>query len=152
LIMENKVRLEFTHQSQIARITMNAPKANILDRAMMLSLAATFEELTAQSNVKAIVLAGTSQHFSFRATIEEHLPDQISDTLADLRQLLLKMMRAAAPLIAGSLPSQQWPRGARFLSVQAQEQDRQHTQDCSRGCHDLGSNAADAGLARGSLE
>src|SRR6478672_10392241 len=55
LIMENKVRLEFTHQSQIARITMNAPKANILDRAMMLGLAAAFEELTAQSNVKAIV-------------------------------------------------------------------------------------------------
>jgi cyclohexa-1,5-dienecarbonyl-CoA hydratase len=104
LIMENKVRLEFTHQSQIARITMNAPKANILDRAMMLSLAATFEKLTAQSNVKAIVLAGTGQHFSFGATIEEHLPDQISDTLADLRQLLLKMMRAAAPLIAGSPP------------------------------------------------
>lgn len=98
--MENKVRLEFTHQRQIARITMNAPKANILDKGMMLGLGAALDDLAVQKNLKAIVLAGAGSHFSFGASIEEHLPDQISDTLAHLRKLLLKMVAAPAPMIA----------------------------------------------------
>lgn len=98
--MEKSVRLEFTHQGQIARITLSAPKANILDKAMMLGLGAALDELPAQANLKAIVLAGAGPHFSFGASIEEHLPDRISDTLAHLRELLLKMTLAPAPLIA----------------------------------------------------
>jgi cyclohexa-1,5-dienecarbonyl-CoA hydratase len=98
--VENKAELEFTHHGQVARITLAAPKANILDKTMTIGLMAAFEELTAQSNVKAIVLAGDGQHFSFGASIEEHLPPQISETLAHLRQLLLKMALAPAPLIA----------------------------------------------------
>ena len=98
--MENKVRLELTHHSQVARITLAAPKANILDRAMMRSLGAVLEQLAGQSNLKAIVLAGAGPHFSFGASIEEHLPAQISETLAHLRQLLLKMAATPAPMIA----------------------------------------------------
>ena len=98
--MENKVRLELTHNGQIARITLAAPKANILDKAMMLGLGAALDELAAQKNLKAIVLAGAGAHFSFGASIEEHLPDRIGDTLTHLRKLLLKMAAAPAPMIA----------------------------------------------------
>jgi cyclohexa-1,5-dienecarbonyl-CoA hydratase len=98
--MENKVRLELTHNGQVARITLAAPKANILDKAMMLGLSTALEELAAQKNVKVIVLAGAGAHFSFGASIEEHLPDRIADTLEHLRNLLLKMAAAPAPMIA----------------------------------------------------
>ncbi|HEY5030085.1 MAG TPA: enoyl-CoA hydratase-related protein, partial [Candidatus Angelobacter sp.] len=96
--MENSIQLELTHCGQVARITLAAPKANILDKAMMLGLYGTLQELTAYRNLKAIVLAGAGPHFSFGASIEEHLPNQISDTLAHLRKLLLKMALAPAPL------------------------------------------------------
>lgn len=98
--MDKKVRLELTHNGQVARITMAAPKANILDRAMMLGLGATLDELAAQENLKAIVLAGEGAHFSFGASVEEHLPDRIGATLAHLGNLLLKMAAAPAPTIA----------------------------------------------------
>jgi cyclohexa-1,5-dienecarbonyl-CoA hydratase len=98
--MENKVRLELTRNGQVARITLAAPKANILDTTMMLGLGAALDELAAQKNLKAIVLAGAGAHFSFGASIKEHLPDRIGDTLAHLRNLLLKMAAAPAPLIA----------------------------------------------------
>jgi len=100
VIVENKVRLELTHNRQVARITLNAPKANVLDRAMMLGLDAALDELAAQKNLKAIVLAGAGAHFSFGASIEEHLPNRIGDTLTHLRNLLMKMAAAPAPLIA----------------------------------------------------
>ena len=98
--MEKSVRLELTHGGQVARITLSAPKANILDKAMMIALGEALEELTARGNLKAIVLSGAGPHFSFGASIEEHLPDRIGDTLAHLRKLLLKMAVAPAPLIA----------------------------------------------------
>jgi len=100
VIVENKVQLEITHDGQVARITLAAPKANILDKAMMLGLGAVLEKLAAQENLKAIVLSGEGPHFSFGASIEEHLPDHISDTLMHLRNLLLKMAAAPAPTIA----------------------------------------------------
>ncbi len=98
--MENKVRLELTYNGQVARITLAAPKANILDKAMMLGLGAALDELTAQKNLKAIVVEGAGAHFSFGASIEEHLPDRIGDTLMHLRKLLLKMAAAPAPMVA----------------------------------------------------
>jgi cyclohexa-1,5-dienecarbonyl-CoA hydratase len=98
--VENKVRLELTHNGQVARIILAAPKANILDKAMMLGLSAALDELAAQKNLKAIVLAGAGAHFSFGASIEEHMPDRIADTLAHLRKLLLKMAATPAPMIA----------------------------------------------------
>jgi cyclohexa-1,5-dienecarbonyl-CoA hydratase len=67
---------------------------------MMLGLGAALDELTAQKNLKAIVLTGAGAHFSFGASIEEHLPDRIADTLAHLRNLLLTMAAAPAPIIA----------------------------------------------------
>lgn len=100
VIVGNKVQLEFIHQGQVARITLNAPKANILDRAMMLDIGAALEKLAAQENLKAIVLAGAGAHFSFGASVEEHLPDRIGNTLTQLRNLLLKMAVAPAPTIA----------------------------------------------------
>jgi cyclohexa-1,5-dienecarbonyl-CoA hydratase len=98
--VDNKVRLELTHNGQVARITLAAPKANILDKAMMLGLGAALDQLAAQENLKAIVLAGEGAHFSFGASIEEHLPDRIGDTLLQLRSLLLKIAAAPAPTIA----------------------------------------------------
>ena len=98
--MENKVRIELAHNGQVARVTLAAPKANILDKAMMLGLSTALEELAAQKNLKAIVLAGAGAHFSFGASIEEHLPDRIGDTLAHLRNLLQKIAAAPAPMIA----------------------------------------------------
>ncbi|MGZ4896360.1 MAG: enoyl-CoA hydratase/isomerase family protein [Candidatus Angelobacter sp.] len=98
--MENEVRLEITDRGQVARITLAAPKANILDKSMVLGVGAALEQLAAQTNLKAIVLAGAGPHFSFGASIEDHLPDRISDTLTNLRKLLLKMAMAPAPLIA----------------------------------------------------
>jgi cyclohexa-1,5-dienecarbonyl-CoA hydratase len=98
--VENKVRLELTNNGQIARITLAAPKANILDKAMMLGIDAALDELGTQKNLKAIVLAGAGAHFSFGASIEDHLPDRIADTLMLLRNLLLKMAAAPAPMIA----------------------------------------------------
>ena len=98
--MDQKIKLQLTHEGQIARITLAAPKANVLDQDMMHQLMTTLDHLSGYRNLKAIVLAGEGAHFSFGASVQEHLPRQISNTLLKLRRLLLKMGAAHAPLIA----------------------------------------------------
>lgn len=94
-----KIRLEFTHQERVARITLAAPKANILDRSMMRELESALS-LCAGRELNAIVLAADGPHFSFGASVEEHLPDQIAEALHGLHALLRRVAEAPAPVIA----------------------------------------------------
>ncbi len=94
-----KVRLEFAHEDQVARVVLNAPKANIVDQEMMADLESAFDQLAARRDLKAIVLIGEGPNFSFGASVQEHLPEQISATLTRLHALLRRIAEAPAPTI-----------------------------------------------------
>lgn len=95
-----KVRLEFLHDGQVARVVLAAPKANIVDRVMMFDLMAAFHTLRTHEELKAVVLTADGPHFSFGASVEEHLPEQIGETLSRLGNLLREIAAAPAPTIA----------------------------------------------------
>lgn len=94
-----KIRIEFTHDERVARITLAAPKANILDRAMIGELDAAVSHCSNRA-LNAIVLAADGPHFSFGASVQEHLPNQIAGTLQALHTLLRRLNKAPAPVIA----------------------------------------------------
>jgi len=96
----NKVRLEFEQMEQVARVTLAAPVANIIDQAMMTALESAFGHLAGRRDLKAIVVTGEGPNFSFGASVEEHLPEQISGTLRQLHALLRQIAEASAPTIA----------------------------------------------------
>lgn len=96
----NKVRLEFEHEEQVSRVILAAPRANIIDRAMIAELELAFDQLSARRSLKAIVLTGDGPNFSFGASVQEHLPEQISGTLTRLHALLRRVADAPAPTIA----------------------------------------------------
>ena len=95
-----KIRLEFEHDEQVARVVLAAPKANIVDRAMMAELESAFDGLATRRDLKAIVLIGEGPNFSYGASVQEHLPEQIAGTLARLHRLLRRIAEAPAPTIA----------------------------------------------------
>ncbi len=94
-----KIRLELRHDDQLALITLAAPKANILDRVMIRELDAAFEDV-ARRELNAIVLGADGPHFSFGASVQEHLPEQIEETLRVLHGLLRRMCESPAPVVA----------------------------------------------------
>ncbi len=96
----DKVRIEFTHQEQVANVTLNAPKANVLDCAMMGDLCEAFSALQYRQDLKLVLVRGEGPHFSFGASIEEHLPGRIADTLQRLNILLWEIVKAPAPTVA----------------------------------------------------
>ena len=95
-----KIRVEFEHEGQVARVVLAAPKANIVDQAMMAELESAFDGLATRRDLKAIVLTGEGPNFSFGASVQEHLPEQISGTLTRLHALLRRIAEAPAPTIA----------------------------------------------------
>ncbi len=96
----NKARLELEHNGQIATVVLATPKANILDRVMMADVHKIFEELVSRRDVKAIVVTGDGPNFSYGASLQEHLPEHMTGTLAQLRELFLLVAEAPAPTIA----------------------------------------------------
>ena len=95
-----KVSVELTNTGHVARVLLASPKANILDRKMMLDLRETLAGLNWDGKLKLVLLGSEVPHFSFGASIEEHLPDQIGRTLVQLRELLRTVALLPAPTLA----------------------------------------------------
>ncbi|MGZ8868860.1 MAG: enoyl-CoA hydratase/isomerase family protein, partial [Thermoanaerobaculia bacterium] len=95
-----RAKVELQREGRIARVHLAAPKANILDRGMVTELDHIFEQFASLQELRAIVIEGEGLHFSFGASVEEHLPDQIEGALARLGGLLRRVAGAPAPTIA----------------------------------------------------
>lgn len=71
------IRVERLDGGALWRVFLARPKANIVDRAMTAALTALWQEAAAARDLKAICLEGDGPHFSFGASVQEHLPDQV---------------------------------------------------------------------------
>ena len=97
---EAKARLTFEHDDRVARVTLAAPRANILDAEMMDDLESVLEQLQTRRGLHAIVFSGEGPNFSFGASVEEHLPEKIGPTLRRLHELLRRMIDLPTATIA----------------------------------------------------
>lgn len=95
-----QLKLMFEHDGRVARLVLNAPRANVIDANMMASLQQALVQLESRTRLRAIVLGAEGPHFSFGASIEEHLPEAIEATLRRLHALLHRLQSAPAPTIA----------------------------------------------------
>lgn len=99
-----KIRLAFTHENQILTITLNAPRGNVLDREMMAELVQAMAEQGRAASVKALVLQGEGDHFSFGASVPEHqkeLAPLMLKTFHDLFRALIASNKPCMALVRG---------------------------------------------------
>ena len=75
------------------------PKANIIDGAMIGALRDGLENAAGNHRLKALLLCAEGPHFSFGASVEEHLPDQCAAMLGNLHQLVLQLVRFPVPVL-----------------------------------------------------
>ena len=84
----------------IWRVTIGGSKGNILDATVMDALADVFRRAAAEPHLKAICLEGQGAHFSFGASVPEHLPPLVDGMLARFHGVLLTMLDSAVPVLA----------------------------------------------------
>ena len=97
---DKRAKLELTDEGKVARVYLADPRPNIVDIAMMEDLTEILDGLTDRRDLVAVVLGAEGPHFSYGASVPEHLPDQIGQALAGLHGLIGKLLELPAPTIA----------------------------------------------------
>lgn len=85
---------------QVLRLRLARPKANIIDAEMIGALSAALETHAGDKRLMAVLLDADGPHFSFGASVEEHLPEQCADMLAKINSLILQMLSYPVPIVA----------------------------------------------------
>lgn len=91
------VRIE--NDNRILRLTMARPKANIVDADMINALKNALVENKDNRSLAAVLLDAEGPNFSFGASIEEHLPGQFAEMLAQLHDLARQMTAYPLPIL-----------------------------------------------------
>ena len=86
----------FEEGGALARVVFDGGKGNVLDRELLASLRALLREVEA-TPVKAVVLEGAGDHFSFGASVEEHRPAKVRAFLSDFHALFRELL--ARPVV-----------------------------------------------------
>ena len=94
------VRIERLDGGELWRVFLARPKGNVLDEEMIDALSAVFDEAQGATDLKAICLSADGPHFSFGASVQEHLPGRVSGMLRTFHQLIVSMADAAVTTLA----------------------------------------------------
>jgi len=99
-LADGPVRLQEHEGGALWQISLATPTANILDRQKMGLLAELFARAGEAKGLKAIVLAGDGPHFSFGASVSEHLPGQYPAMLSAFHTLIDCLLDASVVTLA----------------------------------------------------
>jgi cyclohexa-1,5-dienecarbonyl-CoA hydratase len=92
-----KVWLE--RDGALLRLRLARPKANIIDAAMIGALAQAFAAHRDNAGLLAVLVDHEGPHFSFGASVEEHLPGACEQMLASLHGLIGAMLEWPRPIL-----------------------------------------------------
>lgn len=94
------LRATTERDGQILRLTLARPKANILDAGLVGALRDEVRAIPRDGPLKLVVLDHDGPHFSFGASVEEHLPDAVGGMLASFHALFRELDAADVPIAA----------------------------------------------------
>ena len=95
------VRHDVSSEGAVHTITVDKPPGNVIDIALCEQLRAAIAVAAGDGEGKVLVLRGAGKHFSFGASVEEHLPDQAPEMLAAVGGVARDLIGFPYPTIAG---------------------------------------------------
>ena len=94
------IRVETLEGGAVLRLTLATPKANIIDLEKIEALTRRFEAARTDGELKAIVIDAEGDHFSFGASVPEHLPGQFERMIPAFGHLFRVMLDTPVTTIA----------------------------------------------------
>jgi cyclohexa-1,5-dienecarbonyl-CoA hydratase len=99
--MSSPVRSSAEHSGQIERIVLDRPRGNVLDLEMLSAIRDRLQEISADPGpCKLLVFEGAGSHFSFGASVEEHLPNKVGRLLPAFHGIFWDLERLSIPTAA----------------------------------------------------
>ncbi len=83
----------------LLRLRLARPKANLVDATMIAALHAALGQYRRHVMLRGVLLDAEGPHFSFGASVEEHLADKCAAMLESLHALLLELLEFPVPVM-----------------------------------------------------
>lgn len=93
------LKVWFEADGRLLRLRLNRPKANLIDAAMIAALDGALAEHAGNAHLAAVLLDAEGPHFSFGASVEEHLPAQCAGMLAGIHGLVKRMVASDVTIL-----------------------------------------------------
>ncbi len=97
--MSQPLKTWFDRDGALLRLRLDRPKANIIDAQMIAAIDAAFSAHVDNEGMSAVLLDASGPHFSFGASVEEHLPGNCSAMLESLHGLVRRMLGYPVPVL-----------------------------------------------------
>jgi len=86
-------------EGRLLRLRLSRPKANLIDASMIGALDGALVEHLGNAEITAILLDAEGPHFSFGASVEEHMPAQCAAMLRGLHRLIVRLAESPVPVL-----------------------------------------------------
>ncbi len=96
---ETPLKVSLERDGKLLRLTLARPKANIVDAAMIAALRTALDEHLSQPHLRAVLLSHEGPHFSFGASVDEHMPELCAQMLKSLHALVLQLVESPVPVL-----------------------------------------------------
>ena len=96
---ESPLKVWSERDGKLLRLRLARPKANLIDAEMIAALNHALGEHQADAGLLAVLLDHEGPHFSFGASVEEHLPGQCADMLRSFHALVIRLLDTPVPVM-----------------------------------------------------
>jgi len=96
---ESPLKVWLEKENKLLRLRLARPKANIVDAAMIAALQAALQQHLPNPRLRGVLLDAEGPHFSFGASVEEHLPDSCAAMLKSLHALVVQLLESPVPVL-----------------------------------------------------
>jgi cyclohexa-1,5-dienecarbonyl-CoA hydratase len=93
------LRVWLERDGALLRLRLARPKANLIDAAMIAALGAALDAHRGNPGLLAALVDHEGPHFSFGASVEEHLPERCEAMLKGLHALIGRMLDWPKPIL-----------------------------------------------------
>ncbi|MGA7196714.1 cyclohexa-1,5-dienecarbonyl-CoA hydratase [Roseiarcus sp.] len=97
--MSDPLKVWIDRSGRLLRLRLDRPKANILDAALVGALEGAFVQQGGAAELRGVLIDASGAHFSFGASIEEHLPERCAAMLAGFHRLVLRLFASPVPVL-----------------------------------------------------
>ena len=97
--MSDPIRVWFEREGRLLRLRLARPNANVLDARMVAALNEAFARHADIAALTGILIDHDGPHFSFGASVEEHLPARCAEMLKSFHALILRVAGAPVPVL-----------------------------------------------------
>lgn len=97
--MSDVLGISLALDGTLLRLLLNRPKANIVDAEMIAALDTALATHQDNRDLVAVLIEAEGPHFSFGASVEEHLPNRCAEMLKSLHALVRRMLEFPVPVL-----------------------------------------------------